>query len=364
MNMLVNVNAPFTGSKKRIKAFDFLKLYAIFLVLWGHSIQYFLSSKYFDEPIYRIIYSFHMPLFMMISGYFSLSSMSHSPSDFVKKKFVQLYLPTFTWIIVLGLLFFVTQTHFLTQIPTLWLMAIKGTISNIINGLIGPHPFWFLKTCFFCYMLAYWGSHLRINKYLWMFITLIISQHIPHFANYDIMYPCFIIGMELKDNHKLYYKICNCYFMLLVIFLIMLCFWDQFFWGYDGVFKTIIVNYLHTNNNNVLFHFSKLYRLSIGIIGSLAFIGMTCSLLPQKKNNKFISLCCNWGQYTLGVYILQSIILEKFLAKYVLLDGINFYVFNFIVAPLLSFLILIICIFIIKITSKSPISALYLWGKQ
>lgn len=55
----------------RVLYLDLLKCFAIFLVIWGHSIQYFKSTAYFDEPIYRIIYSFHMPLFMALSGYFS-----------------------------------------------------------------------------------------------------------------------------------------------------------------------------------------------------------------------------------------------------------------------------------------------------
>ena len=71
--------------KTRIKAFDFLKFFAIFLVIWGHVIQYFLSSDYSDELVYRIIYSFHMPLFMMVSGYFSVSSMSLSIGTFLRK---------------------------------------------------------------------------------------------------------------------------------------------------------------------------------------------------------------------------------------------------------------------------------------
>ena len=69
----------------RLRSFDILKLFAIFLVLWGHCIQYFLSSKPVDEPLYRTIYAFHMPLFMMISGYFAASSMHIRLNDFLKK---------------------------------------------------------------------------------------------------------------------------------------------------------------------------------------------------------------------------------------------------------------------------------------
>ena len=357
-----DLNYPNKGKKVRIKAFDVLKLYAIFLVLWGHSIQFLLSSDFCDEPVYRIIYSFHMPLFMMISGYFSLSSMSLPPIDFLKKKFTQLILPACSWTIVLGIIILLYKPHFFAFRSSLLLVQIKETVVYIIGGFYGTYPYWFLKTCFICYLLAYCGSHLRLNKYVWMCLTLIVSQFIPHFANVSVMYPCFIIGFELKDNQKFYIKICKHYLWLVVLFLLMLCFWDQFFWGGEGIIKSFIINSLHTNNHLLLYLVSKVYKLTIGIVGSLAFIGLMCSLIPQKKTNKLIYLCCNWGQYTLGIYILQSIILEYIMPKYIILDELNFYLFNFIIAPLISLLVLVLCVYIIKAIRKSQTSAFFFLG--
>lgn len=50
---------------------DALRGISIFLVLWGHSIQYFSAGEinYFNNFVFRFIYSFHMPLFFLISGY-------------------------------------------------------------------------------------------------------------------------------------------------------------------------------------------------------------------------------------------------------------------------------------------------------
>ena len=86
-----------TTTPIRNKAFDMLKLFAIFLVVWGHCIQNLHTCDFYEEPVYKIIYSFHMPLFMVISGYFSLSSMRATTGSFLKKKFNQLLLPSFTW---------------------------------------------------------------------------------------------------------------------------------------------------------------------------------------------------------------------------------------------------------------------------
>jgi len=60
---------------KRNNTIDIIKAVAIILVCIGHSIQFgsgfnILSEEiFFDNICFKIIYSFHMPLFMLISGY-------------------------------------------------------------------------------------------------------------------------------------------------------------------------------------------------------------------------------------------------------------------------------------------------------
>ena len=44
---------------------------AVFLMLWGHAIQYCSADTFdfFENTAFKTIYSFHMPFFMLISGY-------------------------------------------------------------------------------------------------------------------------------------------------------------------------------------------------------------------------------------------------------------------------------------------------------
>lgn len=68
--------------KQRLEYVDALKGFAILLVVMGHVIAWFFQS-YMDVlplrpspmQLWHVIYSFHMPLFMFISGY--LFGMSH-----------------------------------------------------------------------------------------------------------------------------------------------------------------------------------------------------------------------------------------------------------------------------------------------
>lgn len=55
----------------RIAVWDLLKLFAIFLVVDGHCMQHLLRVETINNPLFLWISSFHMPLFMSLSGMFA-----------------------------------------------------------------------------------------------------------------------------------------------------------------------------------------------------------------------------------------------------------------------------------------------------
>ena len=72
---------------------DLVKGIAVCLVVLGHCIQFGSGAKYletgafFENTIFRVIYSFHMPVFMMISGYlFSYSIRKYSFVELIKTR--------------------------------------------------------------------------------------------------------------------------------------------------------------------------------------------------------------------------------------------------------------------------------------
>lgn len=56
---------------ERIQKWDLLKFFLIFCVVIGHFAEYLAGQNEFAKSLYLFIYSFHMPLFMFISGLFS-----------------------------------------------------------------------------------------------------------------------------------------------------------------------------------------------------------------------------------------------------------------------------------------------------
>ena len=337
--------------KTRIKAFDFLKFFAIFLVIWGHAIQYFLSSDYSDELVFRIIYSFHMPLFMMVSGYFSVSSMSLNIGKFLKKKIVQLLLPVFSW----GLILWIWQLVY----DCIQTKVLSAHIDCFLQILICD--FWFLKSCFICYFLYYCRRFLNIRFISWTYVSLFLSQFIPY-AQMWIMYPCFLLGIELKTNPLFFSHIKKNYLKYSVLFFVMLCFWGKtFFVNGNGLFS-VIVGLLKEDFVPLHMWCYNLYRLAIGIIGSIACIGFFCHF-PQETNNRLLNLCCDYGRYTLELYVIQVLVIEEILSKLIIFDNLNFYYCNFIAMPLVSFVFVVICVFVVKEISKKPLSRFVLFGK-
>ncbi len=92
---------------KRIDYIDSLKGFAIILVVIGHVIQYYYCPTDFDNKIlFRCIYSFHMPLFFIISGFVSYFSTNQFLSwKCISKNSVRLMAPFLSWALLNWLVF-------------------------------------------------------------------------------------------------------------------------------------------------------------------------------------------------------------------------------------------------------------------
>lgn len=86
--------------KQRIAWVDNIKAFLILLVVLGHCIQD--AGKSDISVLYSFIYSFHIPLFMAMSGY--VSQRDFTPWRTVGRRAVQLLVPFFAWAVVKSLI--------------------------------------------------------------------------------------------------------------------------------------------------------------------------------------------------------------------------------------------------------------------
>lgn len=90
---------------------DLIKAFAIFLVILGHCIQK-MDPSWQQNLVQRFIYSFHMPLFMFISGYFATNSKNTGGGKWIIDKIRRLLVPC----VVHGIVFS-AALYFLARTP-------------------------------------------------------------------------------------------------------------------------------------------------------------------------------------------------------------------------------------------------------
>ncbi len=73
---------------------DLVKLMTIYLVILGHVVIMIDRNLSVGGELYRFIYTFHMQLFMLLSGYFVSSSFTKPFQLFVSEKARRLLIPT------------------------------------------------------------------------------------------------------------------------------------------------------------------------------------------------------------------------------------------------------------------------------
>lgn len=329
-----------TQIKERDIVFDALKFFAIFLVLWGHAIQHLSTREYFDEPVYRIIYSFHMPLFMTIVGYFSSSIVKLNPYPFLLKKSRQLLLPACTF----GLFFLFLGIY-------RW-----GGVTPGVR--MWMYSFWFLKCAFSCCILYYFGRKIIQNPVILILATLIISQFC-FIYQINRMYPCFVFGLILHDNINYIRRHASTFSIISgIVFLLMLIPWNADFWTVESEKIRIGIQI------NTAYYYYNTYRIVIGLVGTLFFISFFTVLFSKAGASPTLRKVCQYGQETLGIYLIQTFLLELILPRFLSLDTQGFIMYNFLLTPLISLVILIGCLIIIRIIKKSGILSFLLLGKS
>ena len=176
-------------NKQRIIWFDILKLFAMFLVVWGHCIQRFIAEDASDIEIYRFIYSFHMPLFMCISGFFASNLINTDYRTTVYKKLRQLILPAITFSVLAA-----------------FFTVVKGIANDFIYEF--KTSFWFLKSAFICCLLyvsiykIFQFIGLKFNIINDLIILLLCSITVSHVGllAIDRMFPSFLLGTIIHRN--------------------------------------------------------------------------------------------------------------------------------------------------------------------
>lgn len=329
---------------------DILKGVSIILVIFAHCIQFgsgsdYLESKlFFNNVVFKFIYSFHMPLFMLISGYLFYFSIQKHPLGYnLKTKLKTLLIPIIIWQTIW---LFLTEFHVLTELcasyffytylNTLWFITsvfINSYIVLICNKFVND------SICFYC-------------------LIIIISLFIPNIHGYNLyvfMFPYFLCaylynktGGLLKTDNKS---------VKTIGFICLSCFFAILLSRYE------ISDYAYTSGTciirNRMFSIAQFYtdifRWSIGLIGSLCVILFFDIIFSKGQQLRIIKGLCVIGTKTMGLYIISTYLFKCFY----LLPIKEFSYINILIETILT---ISISYFIIWLLEKNKYTRTYLFG--
>lgn len=301
------------GAGTRAKLPDILKGFGIILVVFGHCIQvgngavFNAEALYFSDKLYQFIYSFHMPLFMIVSGYLCRGSMQRADAGeqrigLLKRRFRTLVVPVFLWTAVDHLRIF---------------------IINLINGSLPQKTFileyfynalnnlWFLWAVFWCFLIVYIVHYFFKDSVIVYILGFAAMFFIPDglgLGAYKYMMPYYIVAFYAHgymDKHNISLdkepKISRIV-PAGIIFIGMFLFFDENSFIYLSGYKLIgkdVVRQLGID----------FYRMAIGFAGSGFFILLWQYILAKCKGWCKFRILTALGENSMGIFILSGYLL-------------------------------------------------------
>lgn len=315
--------------KKRILYPDIVKAIAIFIVTCSHAAQNisgvtwtnFLGGGTIDI-------AFHMPLFMLISGWFINPEKMRNESivKYVIAKFKRLIIPAYTWFVICYVAGF--------------------TMHPIVS-------FWYLKALFVCLCIIVVSVRIIKNDILCAIITSIIVLICPRMetVNINFMFPFLWAGYFLHkylDNGRHQWLFLTC----LVLSIVLLLFWTKE--------KSVYWCPLKVHEVSIQMLLTYFYRFTIGFSISTVII----YLVKNYESNKTLASLVPVGQHSLVIYtssnFFNGVISETLnyfgyhTNQYVLLD---------VLSILYSFIVVYLAILIVKWCKKNKYAKLLVLGE-
>ncbi len=337
-----------TSVKKRIPYLDFLKFFAIASVLLGHSVEQITGNDFWDNPIWSFIYTYHMPLFMLLCGYFFGSSLKLSFVELLRKKSVQLLIPSISaWVIMYV---FVNLTGYNPN-PAFVDLSWYGFMNTV----------WFLKCVFFCYLIGWVFIKILRNVWIAAISSTVLALFLP-FCSIDsvnFLLPMFWAGYFCHRYQAWFEKYHKSFFIGSVIaFLVMLPAWSGHLTVYEIPIQFFDWQTLTWDFDNL---YVTLYRLAIGMAGSFMFFLSAPWVYNAIKDCSFTPLLNRIGQCTLGLYWVQTFLLECVGL------AIGLYVSTattFFLGPIIALFELFLCYQTVKLIQKNSYTRLLFLGER
>ncbi|WP_102028583.1 acyltransferase family protein [Salirhabdus sp. Marseille-P4669] len=270
---------------KRVLYFDNAKFILIFLVVFGHSISPYISDSHLLNTIYKSVYTFHMPAFILISGYFAKG---FKKKGYLKKLAKKLLIPYLIFQMIFAIFF-----------------SLQGEENTFT--LLEPHwTLWFLLSLFSWHLLLLVFSKLRYSLLLSLIVGVFIGM-VPFIGSFlslsrtFVFFPFFLLGCLLEKKHFEKLTQLHCKLIGAILFLGLFISYYFFFHDISNLWLFASASYADIGTMEeigVLVRFFLYLVMFVLIFSFLAFI--------PKRNYSFTKL----GSRTLYVYLLHGITIK------------------------------------------------------
>ena len=280
--------------RQRLEYLDFCKVLAIFLVTFAHCAQQISGNKFPDLLLSKDSFiSINMAVFMVASGFvMNIEKMkTTSTAEYLKDKAIRLLIPMTAWYMVMCIVSW--------QVPrftTYWSV------------------YWYLGALFVCLSTIKVLTNYVPNVLVVALLSIIFLSCIPliSFERSCYMIPFLWIGYVLR---RIIDRIAiSMVIILSCLYVILYNYWDIDYSIYESPF--------HIWNISSYSVFALLFRLLIGVVGSVAII-VGAKILISYDAIKWMKWTAKYGPYTL-VFYTMSFVMNASLAR--LLWHINVYI--------------------------------------
>lgn len=293
-------------NKNECNYLDIARFLGIWMVVFGH---FPFSGN--DVFFLKFVYTFHMPMFFMISGILYKQD-SFSISN-LKKEAISLIIPYFIYNIICAILYFPFTHDNLFNI-------VKGII--LCNGKQASGASWFFLSLFWIRIIALLLKD-KIQFILVSFFCIAATVLIQYIDINNIwriksavcMFPFFTVGFLLKEK----LSIQKSHIINLIMIIICLCLISLYAWQFGRI---------NPSNGFYGSDIGKTYL--VGFAGSLLFLYLSQYLLPLMKSKIIFTI----SRGTMMIVGLHSLLTTAF--KYLTPD-LRFY-YSFIISLAITLL--------------------------
>lgn len=329
---------------KRLQWADALRGFLILLVVLGHAIQYTPGLDLESNHLWNMIYSFHMPAFIAVSGYlnFRMGGVG-CKRKVIHRRFFQLLVPFFCWSMISSFL------------------AFPDILPKLVKTIIFPDTgFWFLYALFCISMIFILADYISEKFCLkqelaeitvsLLLVCIMVFVEFRYFGYQFIAYYFlfYIAGYYYRKYDK-YLPKNTCLLIILVII------WTILAWFSNSHSLPFFLRNIPLVPSSVLLYG---YRFITAIIACYVLLELSPRLLDG--NNRISSRLGALGKVSLGIYVTHFLFCEK-LTRYICNSfGEEYISQSIIIAFILS---TFIAYGIVYLLSLNKYSAKYLLGK-